>query len=166
MNPKIYRAPIAKFLGPLSIILSLAGFGFYLYLTEHSTIGLIAGVLSTIGILVVLIQLLPGANSLTLDAEGLTIRAYFRDQRYLWKDISGFRVGKIGLNELVVFNLTSEFKSQSEADRAASEFMRNINGFDAALPSNFGLSAAELSKVLNECLAGSWKPEAAADPVD
>lgn len=155
MTPKIYQAPVTKFLGPLSIVLGLAGFGFYLYLTEHSTIGLIAGVLSAIGVLVVLVQLLPGANALTLDAEGLTIRAYFRDQRYHWKDIAGFQVGKIGLNELVVFNLTSEFKAKSEADRAASEFMRNINGFDAALPSNFGLSAAELSNVLNECLASS-----------
>lgn len=146
------QAPITKFLGPLALVVGLSVFGFYLYGTDHSTIGLLAGVLSAIGSLFVLVQLLPNANSLTLDTEGLTIRAFFRDQRYLWKDIQEFQVGKIGLNEMVLFNLTSEFKARSEADRAASEFMRNINGFDGALPTTYGKSASELCLLLRRYL--------------
>lgn len=142
------QAPITKFLGPLAIVVGLSAFGFYQYNTEHSTVGLIAGVLAAIGALFVLVQLLPNANALKLDESGLTIRAFYRDQRYNWKDIEAFQVGKIGLNEMVLFNLTAEFKSRSEADRAASEFMRNINGCDGALPSNYGKSASELCALL------------------
>lgn len=144
------QAPITKLLVPLAIVSGLSAFGFYLHNTEHSTIGLIAGVLSAIGTLIVLVQLLPNANALSLDQSGLTIRAFFRDQRYNWKDIEEFQVGKIGLNEMVMFNLTKEFKARSEADRAASEFLRNINGFDGALPSNYGKSATDLCALLNQ----------------
>jgi len=146
------QAPITKFLGPLAIVVGLSAFGFYQYNTEHSTVGLIAGVLAAIGALFVLVQLLPNANALKLDESGLTIRAFYRDQRYNWKDIEAFQVGKIGLNEMVLFNLTAEFKSRSEADRAASEFMRNINGYDGALPTTYGKSASELCLLLRRYL--------------
>jgi hypothetical protein len=149
---KVYRTPIAKLVIPIGLFLGLAVSSYLHFVKENSTIGLVAAVLSSIGFLFFLVQIIPGANSLTLNDDGLVIRAFFRSQHYKWTDISRFEVGKIGLNEMVVFNLTSDFKKKAEADRAASEFLQNINGFDAALPSTYGLRAADLRALLNEQL--------------
>ncbi len=126
--------------------------GFWLYQRDQSTTGLGLGVLCSVLALGTAAQLLPGASELTLDQEGFTVKAMFRTQRYRWMDITGFSVGKIGLNSMVVFNFTDDFRSRSEAERAASDFMKNLNGFEASIPGGFGKSPQELSQLMN-----SWK---------
>jgi hypothetical protein len=129
--------------------LASAGIGLWLYQRDHSTTGLwLSGICSLLAIATA-VQLLPGASELVLDSEGFSIKALFRTQRYRWADVTGFTVGKIGLNKMVMFNLTDEFKAQSEAEKAAGEFMKNINGHEAALPANYGMSPEDLSQLLN-----------------
>jgi len=113
----------------------------------------LAGICSLVAVATA-VQLLPGASELVLDSEGFSIKAMFRTQRYRWADVTGFSVGKIGLNSMVMFNLTEEFKAKSEAEKAAAEFMKNINGHEAALPANYGMTPQDLSQLMNRWRAG------------
>lgn len=132
-----------------------AGIGFWLYQRDHSTTGLALAAVCSLIAIATAVQLLPGASELVLDSEGFSIRAMFRSQRYRWVDVTGFTVGKIGFNSMVTFNLTEEFKAGSEAERAAAEFMKNINGHEAALPANYGMTPHDLSRLMNQ-----WRSEA------
>lgn len=127
----------------------------WLYFKDQSVTSLvIAGVCSILA-LVTAALMLPGASELTCDKDGFTIKAMFRSQRYKWTDTTEFAVGKIGLNSMVVFNFTDEFKSRSTSEKAAGDFLKNINGYEAALPANYGMNPKELSQLLN-----SWRTNA------
>lgn len=129
--------------------LASAGIGFWLYQRDHSSTGLVLGGICSLVAVATALQLLPGASELVLDSEGFSIKAMFRKQRYLWADVTGFTVGKIGLNSMVMFDLTEEFKKRSAAEKAAAEFMKNINGHEAALPANYGMTPQDLSQLMN-----------------
>ena len=58
--------------------------------------------------LIFLVQLVPGASYLKLDARGLTVRSLFRSTSYTWSEIVAFAPGRVGGNPGVVFNLTPE----------------------------------------------------------
>jgi hypothetical protein len=131
-----------------------AATGFWLYQRDHSSTGLMLAAVCSIIALATSAQLWPGASELVLDAEGFSIKAMFRTQRYKWVDVTGFNVGKIGFNSMVTFNLTEEFKARSEAEKAAAEFMKNINGHEAALPANYGMTPQDLSQLLNRWRRG------------
>lgn len=126
-----------------------AAIGVWLYQRDHSSTGLMLSAVCSIIALATAVQLLPGASELVLDTEGFSIKAMFRTQRYKWSDVTGFNVGKIGFNSMVTFNLTEEFKARSEGEKAAAEFMKNINGHEAALPANYGMTPHELSQLMN-----------------
>lgn len=132
-----------------------AAIGFWLYQRDQSATGLVLGGICSLIAVATAAQLLPGASELVLDSEGFSIKAMFRTQRYRWVDVTGFNVGKIGFNSMVTFNLTDEFKARSEAEKAAAEFMKNINGHEAALPANYGMTPKDLSELMNR-----WRKEA------
>lgn len=126
-----------------------AAIGLWLYQRDHSSTGLMLSAVCSIIAIATAVQLLPGASELILDNEGFSIKAMFRTQRYKWADVTGFNVGKIGFNSMVTFNLTEEFKARSEAEKSAAEFMKNINGYEAALPANYGMNPQDLSQLMN-----------------
>jgi hypothetical protein len=98
--------------------------------------------------LIFLVQLVPGASYLKLDAQGFTVRSLFRSTSYTWSEIVAFAPGRVGGNRGVVFNLTPD----SERQRRLRRFNAATLGAEAALPDTYGLSAERLAEILNE-----WK---------
>jgi hypothetical protein len=101
-----------------------------------------------LGVLIFLVQLVPGASYLKLDARGFTVRSLYRSTSYRWSDVIGFAPGRIGGNRGVVFNLTPE----SQQQRRLRRFNAAVFGAEAALPDTYGVSAERLAEILNE-----WK---------
>ena len=102
-----------------------------------------------IGILVSLIQFVPGSSFLRLTSDGITVRVMWRTTSYRWADIERFGVsyqGMIGLD----FS-----SSYPERDRFPTlrKICRWSSGFDGALPDNYGWSLAELAAYLNSMRA-------------
>jgi hypothetical protein len=95
-----------------------------------------------------LVQLVPGASYLKLDAQGLTVRSLFRSTSYTWSEIVAFAPGRVGGNPGVVFNLTPD----SERQRRLRRFNATAFGAEAALPDTYGFPAERLAEILNE-----WK---------
>jgi hypothetical protein len=101
-----------------------------------------------LGVLVFLLQVVPGASYLKLDPDGLTIRSLFRSSFYKWSEIAGFVPGDVGGNRGVVFNFTDDFERHGRLRRLNVE----LSGAEGALPDTYGLSPERLAQILNE-----WK---------
>jgi hypothetical protein len=98
-----------------------------------------------LGIPVALISMLPNASSLELTSEGFTVRSLFRAGTTRWEDVSEFGVGRIGGNEMVMFNFVDSY------NRAGPIRLVNaaLIGYEAALPDCYGLRAHELADLMN-----------------
>lgn len=98
-----------------------------------------------VGLGIAVVQCLPFASSMRLDAEGMTIRALYRSRTYRWSEIEGFGTAWVGPSRRVVYNLVLEPGARPTASR-------RLMGMDAMLPESYGLSPEALSDLLND-----WK---------
>ncbi len=99
-------------------------------------------------LLVFLIQLIPGSTELTLTDKGFEMTSLFRKSLTRWQDVKTFRIGYLGRNMTVMFDYVDEHSKH----QAGKLIAKNLSGSHGALPSTYGLKAAELLEVLNE-----WK---------
>lgn len=91
------------------------------------------------------IQLLPGAASLQLTPTGFCYRALFRSRAFVpWHTVSEFRVAKVASNPRVAYS------TEAMAGSKLAPINRALIGETEALPDNYGYSAEELAKLLNE----------------
>lgn len=110
------------------------------------------------GVLLLLVQLLPGASYLSVDTEGLEFAATFRKKRFAWREIEGFglyTVRQVGLpvGRFVGFNLIPGARKPTKS----LTLSKALSGFEAVLPDSYGYKAEELA----ELLAGhhrEWAP--------
>jgi hypothetical protein len=102
---------------------------------------------------VFVVLLMPGANSLTLDAEGFSCRALFRHWRERWADIEGFAVVAIGSQRMVGWRYRNHVRKEPRG-RAVS---RALSGVDGALPDTYGHSPEALATRLEH-----WRQRFAA----
>lgn len=110
------------------------------------------------GVLLLLVQLLPGASSLSVDTEGLEVVTTFRKKRFAWREIEGFgvyTVRQLGLpvGRFVGFNLIPGARKPTKSHILS----KAMTGFEAGLPDSYGFKAEELA----ELLAGhhrDWAP--------
>jgi len=100
--------------------------------------------------IVFLIQLHPRASSLILTSEGFEVRALFRSNNYLWKDVSNFFVKRIARIRMVFFNFVDDYEPQSHMRKLSSAV-----GGATALPDTYGKKPEELLSILN-----AWKDRA------
>lgn len=98
-----------------------------------------------LGTIVSIINLLPQASYLKLDEEGFETCSMFRKNKYNWKDVVGFGVGRISTNKMVVFNFSKEFKGSRKIRKVSS----SMTGFEGALHDTFGWKAEELAELMN-----------------
>lgn len=98
------------------------------------------------------IMLLPGANSLRLDADGFEVEHLFRKRRYRWDDVSGFAVRNVGQydDRLVSFDTAPEV-SRNLWDRINGALI----GKGGYLPGTYGMAADDLAKLMT-----AWKKSA------
>ena len=88
-----------------------------------------------------LVALLPGANHLRLDAEGIELRSLFRSTRWRWRDVVRFGPTRVGLHTVVGIDFADHVGSAAHMRRVN----RGLTGFDGALPDTYGHRAADLA---------------------
>lgn len=101
-----------------------------------------------LGLLVFIVQLIPGSSQLTLTQEGFIVTSLFRSHFTKWTNVTFFRVDLIGHSKFVQFDYDTDFKKYMMSRRIA----KLISGNHGALPSNYGMSLSELCDLMNE-----WK---------
>jgi hypothetical protein len=92
-----------------------------------------------------LICLLPKASYLRLTPEGFTMCSLFRAHTIRWEDVTGFGVGRVFTNKMVMFNYV---KSYQRTPRLRS-FNTELTGFEAGIPDSYGLRHEDLADLLN-----------------
>lgn len=88
--------------------------------------------------LVALVQLLPGASGLTLDADGFETTTLFRRHRHRWAETGAFGTWNSGHATLVAFEAAA-----APAGRLGA-VNRALAGGNASLPDTYGLRADDL----------------------
>lgn len=91
------------------------------------------------------INLLPGASSLRLDEDGFTVRSLFREGRTAWRDVTGFRPVRIGMNEFVGF----DYRPDVPEHRRMRKLNSRITGIEGMLPDRYGMRGEALADLMN-----------------
>ena len=161
-TPRILRPPLRKDLSFLALHLAFGACGASI-LHSGSSLGWAILVPFALALPLNVVPLLPGSNYLRLDARGMTLRRTYRDHRFLWSEISSFRVCKYGRRRSVCFDY-------SDAGRRKHPIPAPMAGSahgDRQLLESYGLGSEELAELLNrsreECLG---KVEAEAEGPD
>src|SRR5262249_12631400 len=92
-----------------------------------------------------LICVLPKASYPPLAPDGFTICSLFRAHTTRWEDVTGFGVGRVFANKMVMFNYVESYQ---RSPRIRS-FNTELTGFEAAIPDSYGLRHEELAALLN-----------------
>jgi len=116
----------------------------------------------SIGVVVAIVQLLPGSSFLRLSPAGFTIRSMWRDTSYRWSDIERFGVVEIHpaghRQRMVGLDFSQSFPHRDRA-RVLRGLSQGLTGFEGALPDSYGWDCAKLAAHLE-----SWKARWADAP--
>jgi hypothetical protein len=138
---------LALFAGSLAFV---TGGLFLIVFTKNDPNALAAGIAAVLffGACAVVgaVMLLPGAGSLTLDAEGFEVCSMFRRYRTAWPAASGFIVATLeipghGPKRMVGYDIDT-------LTGFAAEFSRDTIGRSAALPDSYRLSLDDLARLM------------------
>lgn len=129
------------------ILCSLCTIGAVVLAITQGWPGYFFAVVFVAGILITVIQLLPGCSYLRIDSEGFTICSLFRETRIPWSAVEEFRVihirpGAVGLN----------FVPSYENPIVKNKMFKKLTNCDFALPNNYGHNPEDLAAFMNECL--------------
>ena len=127
-----------------------------LMVREDVAVGWFVAGCFALGTLVFLVQLLPGASYLRLTEDEMIFRALFRTTRLRWDHIEGFGTGKIGGNQMVVFNLSDD----APGSKTGRRWSAALTGVDAALPDTYGRRAEDLAQLLTDWKNGNRRFDA------
>ena len=105
------------------------------------------------GALIAAAMLLPGAGSLTLDAEGFERVTLYVKSRTSWRQVDRFMVGAYAAPR----TRKVRFVGYDDARKPADNMTRRMSGRNAALPDTYGLAHAELASLMTQ-----WRARAMA----
>lgn len=141
----VLRPSRLKWAGIGLICLLFTIVGVWLGLTGNR-IGWGCAIFFGLGVFISTASLLPNATYLRLTDEGFTMRSLYRTHTYRWKDVSGFAVGRVLTNKMVLFNFEPTYQR--------TPGLRSINvglvGYEAGLPDTYGLTHEALAEMLNQ----------------
>lgn len=143
MTPRMLRPPLREDLAFLALHLAFGACGAFIT-SSGSPLGWAILVPFVLALPLNLVPLLPKSNYLRLDADGITLRRIYRDHRFLWSEISSFRVCKYGRRRIVCFDYSDEVRRK----RPARAMKRSAHG-DRQLLESYGLETEELAQLLN-----------------
>ena len=98
------------------------------------------------GVLVILLTLLPGSSYLELRPGGIELSSLYRKWFVRWSDVQEFFPTRVATKQMVCWNYTPGYAAQARGRRLSM----GLAGVEAGLPDTYGLSAQELSALLNE----------------
>lgn len=139
-----------KWLGVGTICLLFVVIG-VLMIKDGKSAGWLSVIFFGLGCVVTVVSMLPRATYLRLTPEGFTMCSMFRAHTFRWQDVTGFSVGRVALNKMVLFNYAPSYQK--------SPGLRSLNvglvGYEAGLPDNYGLGHDALAALLNQYKAAS-----------
>jgi hypothetical protein len=139
-GPLALQRSRAKWIGLLLIFIAFTAGGVWM-VASGDWRGWLGLVFFGLGILISVLNLLPGASALTLDKNGFKASSMFRGHETAWRDASGFtefKLGPLGAATMVVYD---DAKAKGRAVAGANVA---LSGRNSGLPDTYGLSAAEL----------------------
>jgi len=101
-----------------------------------------------LGLIVFIIQLIPGSTQLTLTKDGFIMTSLFRSHITKWPDVKAFKIDYLGRNKAVMFDYVDNH-TKHEIGKIIAKSLSDSHG---ALPSNYGLKVTELLSLMND-----WK---------
>jgi hypothetical protein len=101
-----------------------------------------------LGLIVFIIQLIPGSTQLTLTKEGFIMTSLFRSHLTKWSDVKAFKIGYLRRNKVVMFDYVDNH-TKHEIGKFIAKAISDSQG---ALPHNYGLKVTELLNLMND-----WK---------
>jgi hypothetical protein len=134
------------------LMVTLGGLGFVIgevFVMSHDASGaswtdwatiVFFGLVAIVG----LINLIPGASYLRLDAQGFEMRSLYRGHTTAWSDVTGVGIMQVGTRKLVGWNFIAGYERQSRLRKINT----SIAGFEAALPDTYGMSAQALADLM------------------
>lgn len=106
------------------------------------------------GILLAIVQLLPGSTYLEITEDGLSFANMFRVTKIVWSDIDQFFVVTLKPNGMAVHKLVGfNFVPSYDRSKIGRRISTVVAGCEGALPNTYGKTAEELAECLNRCLA-------------
>ena len=131
------------------LLLACAGFvaaGVFV-LPIHPVVAWQAIVFFGLGVVVALIQLLPGSAYLELDDRGFTTCTMFRKSFVRWDDVGEFFPLSLDsrARKMVAFRYAPDYKPHP----SARKFLTALAGAEGALPDTYGRPADDLARLLN-----------------
>lgn len=104
----------------------------------------------TFGLVVSILQFVPGMAHLRVSPEGFEVRSPFVGRRYAWNDVDDFRVFEIQTRyraqRMVGFDLRER---TPERQTLWQTINRGMSGIDVALPDTYGLDPKDLARSLD-----------------
>jgi hypothetical protein len=156
LKPMVLRPSPLKWLGVNAICLVFVVIGTFMIRSGDAMGWFVAGFFG-LGLLVGIVCMLPGAAYLTLDAQGFTMCSLYRAHTYRWEDVTGFGVGRVAANKMVMFNVSPSY--------VRSPKMRSLNvglvGYEAGIPDSYGLKHEALAELLSQYLQTAQTAQAA-----
>ena len=122
---------------------------------DELLIGWLCAVFFGLGVLMALISLLPGSSYLDLTPDGMEIRSLYRKWFVRWSDVQEFFPTFVQHRPMTSWNYTKSFAGQRFGRKIAS----GLIGAEAILPDTYGMSAKDLSNLLN-----NWRTKHAVAP--
>jgi len=119
-----------------------------IFITHDEPMGWFATLFFGIGLLVSLIQLIPGSTELHLTKDGFETTSLFRKNMTRWTDVDSFKIGYLGPSKTVMFDYIDGHDKHAIGKLIA----KWLSGSNGALPMTYGLKATELLQTMNE-----WK---------
>lgn len=110
------------------------------------TLALMSAAIAGLATAIFVIAIVRQRPQVVITPDGFTFCSLIGNRSYKWQDIEGqFGVFKLGLNKLVGFRWTADFKARTGKKPSTS-----LSGYDDALGGALALSAQELTALLNE----------------
>ena len=116
-----------------------------------------------LGVIIFIVQLIPGSAFLRLDSEGFTFCSLYRKTTLPWAAIDGFHVvvmrqTGMKVHELVGFNFLPSY----DRSQVARQISNTVAECEGGLPNTYGKSAGELACLMNEHLQ-RWRESNGVD---
>ena len=128
-----------------------------IWLAIHGeTAGWFCLVIFGLGSLVFAALLIPGIAYLRIHREGFTVHQFRREDSFRWIDVREFRVARIGLNKMVVFDFAEAYDRLPRLRKIVS----GLTSAEGALPDSYGLTPEQLAAIMNETKAVGFTRDA------
>ncbi|MBL0728395.1 STM3941 family protein [Piscinibacter sp. HJYY11] len=133
-----------KLLGFLAICTVFVVIGVLMYTTDGLWVGLLCAGFFGLGIPIFIVQMLPGASFLELQADDFTYSALFRKRTVQWRDIADIGVMKIQGRTMVGWNFLPSYAGRSGGHKVS----KSISGIEAGLPDSYGMTPTALAELM------------------